>query len=68
MGALDVCPFIPVANVTTAEAVKVSEEFGRRLAEEVGVPVFLYGYAAKEDYRRTMPQVQAPREFEYIHI
>ena len=79
MGALDVCPFIPVSNVTVEECVEarnvniksrndrrvfhvihlqVSKAFGRRLAEELSVPVFLYGFAAeKGEYRKTMPQV-----------
>ena len=59
MGALDVCPFIPVQEVTVEECVQLSKDFGRRLAEELDIPVFLYGLAAKEgqQYRQTMPQV-----------
>ena len=58
MGALDVCPFVPVSeNVSVEEAVEVSKEFGRRLASEVGVPCYLYGYASNKEYRKTMPQV-----------
>ena len=58
MGALDVCPFIPIQDVTVEECVEVSKKFGARLALEVGVPVFLYGFASeKGDYRKTMPQV-----------
>ena len=59
MGALDVCPFIPVRDVTVAECVEVSRRFGAALAAELGVPVFLYGAAASADYRRTMPQIRA---------
>lgn len=59
MGALDVCPFIPIQNVTVDECVEVSKKFGLRLAEEVGVPVFLYGAASNRDYRKTMPQIRA---------
>ena len=60
MGALDVCPFIPVSGVSVPECVQVSREFGRRLAQELGVPVYLYGDAAeKGDYRVTMPQIRA---------
>ena len=58
MGAMDVCPFIPVANVDMAECVAIAETFGRRLAEELGVPVFLYEHAAKADYRRKLPDVR----------
>ena len=42
MGALDVCPFVPVSGVTMDDCVACAREFGRRAAEELGVPVFLY--------------------------
>ena len=58
MGAMDVCPFIPVANVTMDECVAISKTFGRVAAEELGVPFFLYEAAAVEDYRRKLPQVR----------
>ena len=38
MGALDVCPFIPVSNTTMADCVGCAKEFGSRLAQELGVP------------------------------
>ncbi|XP_068222802.1 formimidoyltransferase-cyclodeaminase-like [Palaemon carinicauda] len=59
MGALDVCPFIPVRGVTVEDCVEIAKTFGDRLAKEVGVPVFLYGAAATKDYRKTMPQIRA---------
>jgi len=59
MGALDVCPFIPVQDVTVDECVEISKKFGARLAKELGVPVFLYGFASERDYRKTMPQVRS---------
>ena len=37
LGALDVCPFIPVQDVTVEECVEVSKKFGARLAEELKV-------------------------------
>jgi glutamate formiminotransferase/formiminotetrahydrofolate cyclodeaminase len=58
MGAMDVCPFVPVANVTMEECVECAKEFGRRAAEELGVPFFLYEEAAEEDYRRKLPQIR----------
>lgn len=57
-GAMDVCPFIPVANVTMEECVQVSKEFGRRAGEELGVPFFLYEEASEQDYRRKLPDVR----------
>jgi len=59
MGALDVCPFIPVRGVTEEECIDCANRFGARLAEELSVPLFLYGAASTKDYRRTMPQIRA---------
>ncbi len=58
MGAMDVCPFIPVANVTMDECVELAKTFGRLAAEALGVPFFLYEEAAIDDYRRKLPQVR----------
>jgi glutamate formiminotransferase/formiminotetrahydrofolate cyclodeaminase len=41
MGAMDVCPFVPVANVTMEECVECAKEFGRRAAEELNIPIYL---------------------------
>ena len=38
MGAMDVCPFIPVQNVTMEDCVECAKEFGEKLAMELGVP------------------------------
>lgn len=59
MGALDVCPFIPVRGVTQKECVTIASNFGRRLAKELSVPVYLYGAAASRDFRTTLPQIRA---------
>lgn len=65
MGAMDVCPFIPVANVTMDECVAVSKEFGRRAAEALGIPIYLYEASATREYRTKLPQI---REGEYEGI
>ncbi|KAM7133796.1 formimidoyltransferase-cyclodeaminase isoform 1-T1 [Molossus nigricans] len=59
MGALDVCPFIPVRGVGMDECVLCAQAFGQRLAEELGVPVYLYGEAAQMASRRTLPAIRA---------
>ena len=59
VGALDVCPFVPVSGVTMDDCVALANEFGRRAAAELGIPVFLYGYAARADHRRTLQQIRA---------
>lgn len=65
MGALDVCPFIPVAGVTMDECVEISKRFGKRLADELGVPVYLYEASATLNYRKKLPQI---REGQYEAI
>lgn len=62
MGALDVCPFVPVANVTMEECVECAKEFGRRAADELGIPIYLYEEAQNIEYRKHLPQI---REGEY---
>jgi glutamate formiminotransferase/formiminotetrahydrofolate cyclodeaminase len=62
MGALDVCPFIPVSDITMEECVAIAEEFGKRASAELGIPIFLYENAAKQDYRRKLSDI---REGEY---
>ncbi|RWS28721.1 Formimidoyltransferase-cyclodeaminase-like protein, partial [Leptotrombidium deliense] len=59
LGAMDVCPFIPVQSVEIEECVYCARKFAERLASELKVPVYLYGFAAHQDYRRTVPQIRA---------
>ncbi len=65
MGALDVLPFVPLGQVSTAECVALAEAAGRRLAAEVGVPVYLYGAAARRPERASLPAVRG-RGFEEL--
>ncbi|XP_014904910.1 formimidoyltransferase-cyclodeaminase [Poecilia latipinna] len=58
-GALDVCPFIPVQNVTMDDCVHCANQFGRQLAETLHVPVYLYGEAAQSESRRNLPSVRS---------
>jgi len=58
-GALDVCPFIPVANVTMAECAEMARAVGRRIGEELGIPVYLYEHAASNPERRNLADVRA---------
>jgi glutamate formiminotransferase/formiminotetrahydrofolate cyclodeaminase len=58
MGAMDVCPFIPVANVTMDECVMLSRRFGELAAKELDIPIYLYEASATADYRRKLPQIR----------
>jgi glutamate formiminotransferase/formiminotetrahydrofolate cyclodeaminase len=59
VGAMDVCPFVPVSGVTMDDCAGLANDFGRRLAAELSVPVYLYGHAARADHRRTLQQIRA---------
>jgi glutamate formiminotransferase/formiminotetrahydrofolate cyclodeaminase len=47
MGATDVCPFIPVSNVSWEEAIECANRLGKRVGEELKIPVYLYERAAR---------------------
>ena len=65
MGAMDVCPFIPVANVTMEECVACAKEFAKQVSEELNIPIYLYEEAQSAEYRKKLPQI---REGEYEAI
>jgi glutamate formiminotransferase / formiminotetrahydrofolate cyclodeaminase len=58
MGAMDVCPFIPVANTTIEECVAVSRRFAQRASEELKIPIYLYEAASEREYRKTLAQIR----------
>lgn len=58
MGAVDVIPFIPVRNADMDDAVAVARNAGKRIAEEAGVPVYLYEKAATAEHRRNLADVR----------
>lgn len=59
MGATDVLPFVPVANVTMEECADMARRVGRRIGEELGIPVYLYESAASRPERRNLATVRA---------
>jgi len=58
MGALDVCPFVPVSGVTMNECVELARQVGRRLGEELGIPIYLYEEAASRPERANLATVR----------
>ena len=58
IGATDVCPFIPVKNMTTADCVFIARRLGQRVGEELGIAVYLYGDAALRPERRKLSAVR----------
>lgn len=66
-GAMDVCPFVPVSNVTMEECVTVSRLFAQRAADELGIPLYLYEESAEHDYRRRLPDIR-DGEYEALSV
>ncbi len=59
MGALDVCPFVPVSGITMEECADLARSLGRRMAEELGIPVYLYEAAASRPERRSLADIRS---------
>jgi glutamate formiminotransferase len=66
IGAIDVVPFIPIKNTTIDECVKISEQYGKIIAEELNVPVFLYESSAKKPDRINLSNIRNG-EYEALH-
>jgi glutamate formiminotransferase/formiminotetrahydrofolate cyclodeaminase len=62
LGAVDVVPFVPVSEVTMQDCVECAKKFGKRVGEELGIPVYLYEEASDKSYRKALRQI---REGEY---
>src|SRR5947199_5808760 len=59
MGGTDVCPFIPVSNVSWEEAITCANQLGKRVGEELNIPVYLYERAAKNKARANLSVIRA---------
>ncbi len=53
-GALDVCPLIPVANITMSEVTVYARKLAQRLGKELRIPVYCYEFAAFEEKRKNL--------------
>ncbi len=58
MGALDVCPFIPIKGVTFDDCTELARKFGQRVWEELKVPGFLYAKSAQRPDRVRLPDIR----------
>ena len=52
MGATDVCPFIPISDISMEETVLYSRKLAKRVGEELNIPVYLYEASATQPSRR----------------
>ena len=63
MGATDVCPLVPVSNITMEETSKWAEKLGYKVGNELQIPIFLYEHSAKSKDRSNLADIRAG-EFE----
>ena len=54
MGSVDVCPLIPIANISMEETIKLAHELSEKVGNELNIPVYCYEYAAKSKIRRNL--------------
>ena len=57
MGACDVCPFIPIQDMEIEEAIELANQLGKRVGEELQIPVYLYEDAATTPKRKNLAVV-----------
>lgn len=58
-GATDVCPLIPISGITMEETAKYAHQLGKRVGEELHIPVYYYENAATEEKRRNLASCRA---------
>lgn len=59
MGATDVCPLIPIANISMEETAKWAQKLGERVGKELNLPVYLYEAAQKNKDRSNLSVIRA---------
>jgi glutamate formiminotransferase/formiminotetrahydrofolate cyclodeaminase len=55
---MDVCPFIPVSNITMHECIDLSKQFAQRLSKELNVPIYLYAESQPDKKRSELPDIR----------
>jgi glutamate formiminotransferase len=58
IGATDVVPFVPIAGVGMPECVEIAQRLGKRVADELGIPVYLYEEAATRPERQNLENIR----------
>jgi glutamate formiminotransferase/formiminotetrahydrofolate cyclodeaminase len=58
IGATDVIPFVPISNISLEECAELARRLGRRIAEELKVPVYLYEAAATRPDRENLANIR----------
>ncbi len=58
IGATDVVPFIPISGVQMADCAQMARSLGKRVGEELGIPVYLYEQAATRPDRQNLENIR----------
>ena len=58
-GATDVCPLVPVANISLDELVPYANKLAKKVASELKIPVYLYEHAAKNKTRKNLANIRS---------
>lgn len=58
MGACDVCPFIPISDMTVEDAIELAQQLGQKVGDELKIPVYLYEEARTRPNRRNLAVVR----------
>lgn len=53
-GATDVCPLVPVSNISMEETVEYARKLAKRIGEELNIPIYCYEFAAYTDKRKNL--------------
>jgi glutamate formiminotransferase / formiminotetrahydrofolate cyclodeaminase len=59
MGATDVCPLIPIANITMEQTVMYAQQLAKRVGEQLALPVYLYEAAQPNSSRNNLSVIRA---------
>jgi glutamate formiminotransferase/formiminotetrahydrofolate cyclodeaminase len=59
LGSMDVCPFVPVTGIDMARCRDLARALGRRIGDELRVPVYFYEHAASREARRSLADIRA---------
>lgn len=58
IGATDVFPFVPISDITMAECVEITQRLGKRVGDELNIPVYLYEEAARLPHRKNLENIR----------
>lgn len=66
-GAIDVCPLVPIANISMEETVEYARMLAQRMGEELGISIYCYEFAAFDENRRSLANCRAG-EYEGLKV